>query len=357
MNSAERKTRVLIVDDSAVARRAISEALARDPEIEVVGAASDAYVARDQILALQPDVVTLDLEMPRMDGLSFLKILQEYYPVPVVVVSSLTPSGSAKALEALAAGALDVLAKPDGSGNLGQLANRLAYHVKAAAHSRRAPPRLKLATEPAVPIAPPVRPGTFSARRVILIGSSTGGVEALRFLLPRLPNGLPPIVVVQHIPPNFSRILANHLDELCPFTVREAVDGEELQPGLCLLAPGDFHLALAAAGRGYRVRLTHSPPVHHCRPSVDILFRSAAELAGDQAVAVLLTGMGVDGARGLQSLRAAGSRTLAQDEESCVVFGMPQAAIKLDAAEEVVTLPLMPQGILQALARPVRNDS
>jgi two-component system, chemotaxis family, protein-glutamate methylesterase/glutaminase len=356
MNSAARKIRVLIVDDSALARRAISEALARDPEIEVVGAASDAYVARDQILALQPDVITLDLEMPRMDGLTFLKILQEYYPVPVVVVSSLTPSGSIKALEALAAGAVDVLAKPDGSGNLGQLAHRLAYHVKAAAQSRRAPPRLKPTTEPA-PVAPSIRPGTFSARRVILIGSSTGGVEALRFLLPRLPDGLPPIVVVQHIPPNFSRILANHLNELCPFTVHEAVDGEELRPGLCLVAPGDFHLALATAGRAYRVRLTQSPPVHHCRPSVDVLFRSAAELAGDQAVAALLTGMGVDGARGLQSLRAAGSHTLAQDEESCVVFGMPQAAIKLDAAEEVVRLPRMPQAILQALARPVRNDS
>jgi two-component system, chemotaxis family, protein-glutamate methylesterase/glutaminase len=203
MNSAERKIRVLIVDDSALARRAISEALARDPEIEVVGAASDAYVARDQILALQPDVVTLDVEMPRMDGLTFLKILQEHYPVPVVVVSSLTPSGSAKALEALAAGALDVLAKPDGSGNLGLLAHRLAYHVKAAAHSRRDPPRLKPAAELAVPVSPSILPGTFSARRVILIGSSTGGVEALRFLLPRLPDGLPPIVVVQHIPPNF----------------------------------------------------------------------------------------------------------------------------------------------------------
>jgi two-component system, chemotaxis family, protein-glutamate methylesterase/glutaminase len=356
MSRPERKTRVLIVDDSAVARCAISEALARDPEIEVVGAASDAYVARDQILALQPDVVTLDLEMPRMDGLSFLKILQEYYPVPVVVVSSLTPSGSAKALEALAAGALDVLAKPDGSGNLGQLANRLAYHVKAAAQSRRAAPRLKLPTDPAVPIAPTFRPGEFSARRIILIGSSTGGVEALRFLLPRLPNGLPPIVVVQHIPPNFSRVLANHLDDLCPFTVREAVDGEGLQPGLCVVAPGNFHLALVAEGRGYRVRLTQSPPVHHCRPSVDVLFRSAAELAGNQAVAALLTGMGVDGARGLQSLRLAGSRTLAQDEESCVVFGMPQAAIKLDAADEVVTLPRMPQAILEALAKPVRND-
>ena len=356
VKSGARKIRVLVVDDSALARRAISEALARDPEIEVVGAASDAYMARDEILALQPDVVTLDLEMPRMDGLTFLKILQEHYPVPVVVVSSLTPSGSAKALEALAAGALDVLAKPDGSGNLGQLAHRLAYLVKAAAQSRRDSRRFKPVAETAVPTEPSIRPGAFSARRVILIGSSTGGVEALRFLLPRLPDGLPPIVVAQHIPPNFSRILANHLDELCAFTVREAVDGEELRPGLCLLAPGDFHLALAAASRGYRVRLTQSPPVHHCRPSVDVLFRSAAELAGDQAVAALLTGMGVDGARGLRSLRAAGARTLAEDEESCVVFGMPQAAIKLGAAEEVVTLPRMPQAILQALAQSSRND-
>jgi two-component system chemotaxis response regulator CheB len=173
----------------------------------------------------------------------------------------------------------------------------------------------------------------------------------LRFLLPRLPNGLPPIVVVQHIPANFSRALANHLDDLCPFHVREAADGEELRTGLCLVAPGDFHLALVSVGHGYRVRLTQSPPLHHCRPSVDILFRSAAEHAGDQAVAALLTGMGVDGARGLRSLRAAGSRTLAEDEESCVVFGMPQAAIKLGAAEEVIPLPRMPRAILQALAQ------
>ena len=348
MSVGARKIRVLVVDDSALARRAITEALSRDSEIEVVGAASDAYTARDEILALQPDVVTLDLEMPRMDGLTFLKILQEHYPVPVVVVSSLTPSGSAKALEALAAGAIDVLAKPDGTGNLGQLAHQLAYHVKAAAYSRRS---VRPAAELGVPVTPSIRHGEFSPRRVILIGASTGGVEALRFLLPRLPDGLPPIVVVQHIPANFSRILAEHLNGLCPFTVREAVDGDELRPGLCLLAPGDFHLALVAASRGYRVRLTQSPPVHHCRPSVDVLFRSAAELAGDQAVAALLTGMGVDGARGLRSLRAAGSRTLAEDEESCVVYGMPQAAVKLGAAEEVVTLPQMPEAILRALAK------
>ena len=291
-----------------------------------------------------------------MDGLTFLKILQEYYPVPVVVVSSLTPSGSAKALEALAAGALDVLAKPDGSGNLGQLAHRLAYHVKAAAHSRRNPPRLKPATEPVVPVAPSIRPGTFSARRVILIGSSTGGVEALRFLLPRLPDGLPPIVVVQHIPPNFSRILANHLDELCPFTVHEAVDGEELRPGLCLVAPGDFHLALAGAGRGYRVRLTQSPPVHHCRPSVDVLFRSAAELAGDQRSRRY--------SRGWASMvRAASSRCAQQGHAPSLKMRKVAWFSECLKQRSSLTrrrrwsLPRMPQAILQALAKSVRNDS
>ena len=349
MKSVAPKIRVLVVDDSALARRAISEALAFDPEIDVVGAASDPYVARDEILALRPDVITLDLDMPRMDGLTFLKILQEHYPVPVVVVSSLTPSGSANALEAIKAGALDVLAKPDGTGDLGQLAFQLAHHVKAAAQSRGRSWRRKIAKEPVTPVAPPIRPGEVSSRRVILIGASTGGIEALRFLLPRLPNGLPPIVVVQHIPRNFSRILANHLDELCPFEVREAVDGEELRTGLCLVAPGDFHLMLGAVGHRYRVQLTQSPPVHHCRPSVDVLFRSAAEHAGDRAVAVLLTGMGVDGARGLRLLRSAGAHTLAEDEESCVVFGMPQAAIKLEAAKEVVALQRMPHAILEAL--------
>src|SRR6476660_9680145 len=266
MKKAARKIRVLVVDDSAGARRAICEALARDIEIEVVGSASDPYVARDEILALEPDVITLDLEMPRMDGLTFLKILQEHHPVPVVVISSLTQSGSAKALEALQAGALDVLAKPDGSGKLGQLAYQLAYHVKPAARSRRQAKRPSLAVaEAPVPIAPLIRPGEFSSRRVIVIGASTGGVEALRYLLPRLPDGLPPIVVVQHIPANFSRLMAERLNDLCPFEVREAAEGDELRQGLCLVAPGDFHMALVRCGRGYRARLTQSPPVHHCR--------------------------------------------------------------------------------------------
>ena len=352
--SSKRKIRVLIVDDSAVARRAIRDALSQDPEIEVIDVACDAYVAREKILKLEPDVITLDLEMPRMDGLTFLRILNEHHPVPVVVVSSLTPQGSAKALEALAAGALDVLAKPNGSQTLGEVAHQLAYHVKAAARARLRPHGPEASATALPPVAKPVPAGEFSPQRVILIGASTGGVEALRFLLPRLPDGLPPIAVVQHIPPTFSRLMAERLNELCPFEVREAAEGDELRPGLCLIAPGDFHLTLVRYGRGYRARLTQSPPVHHCRPAVDVLFRSAAEHAGAHAVAALLTGMGTDGARGLQALRAAGARTLAEHEESCVVYGMPQAAIRLGVVDQVVPLEQMPHAILQALAQPIR---
>jgi two-component system chemotaxis response regulator CheB len=289
-----------------------------------------------------------------MDGLSFLRILNEHHPMPVVVVSALTPQGSAKAMEALAAGALDVLAKPNGSQTLGEVAYQLAYHVKAAARARLRPRRPETSATGLPPASEPIPRGEFSARRVILIGASTGGVEALRFLLPRLPDGLPPIAVAQHIPPTFSRLMAERLNDLCPFEVREAVEGDELRPGLCLVAPGDFHLALARSGCGYRARLTQSPPVHHCRPAVDVLFRSAAEHAGAQAVAALLTGMGTDGARGLQALRAAGARTLAEHEDSCVVYGMPQAAIKLGVVDHVATLDQMPQAILEALAQPVR---
>lgn len=351
--TTHRKIRVLIVDDSAVARRAIRDALSLDPEIEVVDTACDAYVAREKILKHSPDVITLDLEMPRMDGLTFLRILNEHHPLPVVVVSSLTPAGSAKAMEAMDTGALDVIAKPSGSQTLGEAAQYLAHHVKAAARARRRPhPDSGIVAPP--PAASTVPAGEFSVKRVILIGASTGGVEALRFLLPRLPDGLPPIAVVQHIPPNFSRLMAERLNELCPFEVREAADGDPLRPGLCLVAPGDFHLALVRFGNGYRARLTQSPPVHHCRPSVDVLFRSAAEHAGAHAVAALLTGMGSDGARGMQALRAGGARTLAEHEDSCIVYGMPQAAIKLGVVDHVVPLDQMPQAILQALADPVR---
>ena len=344
-----KKVRVLVVDDSALARRAITDALKRDPEIEVVGGAVDPYQAREMIMDLEPDVITLDLEMPRMDGLTFLKILMQHHPLPVVVVSSLTQAGSAKAMEALNAGAIDVLGKPDGSRNLNEMGQVLAYHVKAAARSKR---RVRTKNQEPTPVAvtaSAIPAGKYSPRRIIVIGSSTGGVEALRYVLPRLPAGLPPIVVVQHIPANFSKIMAHHLDQLCPYEVREAVDGDELRSGLCLVAPGDFHLALVPHGMGYKVRLMQSPPVHHCRPAVDILFRSAAQHAGSHAVAVLLTGMGVDGAAGMKALQTAGAETLAESEESCVVFGMPQAAIKLGAANQIVPLPRMAVSILEAL--------
>ncbi len=348
MSALPPKIRVLVVDDSALARRSISDALSRDPAIAVVGFAADPYIARERILELEPDVITLDMEMPRMDGLTFLRILQEHHPVPVVVVSSLTQAGSELALQALEAGAIEVLAKPDGSASIGEIARQLIYGVKAAARSQgRAARALKVAA----PMAPTALAyaGDATHQRLLLIGASTGGVEALRYLLPQLPANVPPIVVVQHIPANFSRIMAAHLDALCRFTVREASDGEELRSGVCLIAPGGFHAVISATGRGYRVRLTQTPPVHYCRPSVDVLFRSGAEAAGPNVVAALLTGMGSDGARGLQLLRSRGARTLAEAEESCVVFGMPQAAIKLGAAEQVVPLQRMPQAILRAL--------
>lgn len=304
--------------------------------------------ARDGVCRVKP-------ELRRHLRFERVNLFQEHLPVPVVVVSSLTPAGSAKAMEALKAGALDVIGKPGGGRSLAEIARELVSHVKAVGRSRRVARRALPASEAVPSSAPAFGTGRFSPRRLIAIGASTGGVEALRYLLPRLPDGLPPIVVVQHIPANFSRIMAEHLDALCAFTVREAEDGDELRPGLCLVAPGDSHLALGRSGFGYRVRLTQSPPVHHCRPSVDILFRSAAEQAGEHAVAALLTGMGVDGAHGLQLLRAAGARTLAEAEESCVVFGMPQAAIKLEAAEQIVPLPRIPQAILKMLSQPVRK--
>ena len=330
MSALPPKIRVLVVDDSALARRSISDALSRDPAIAVVGFAADPYIARERILELEPDVITLDMEMPRMDGLTFLRILQEHHPVPVVVVSSLTQAGSELALQALEAGAIEVLAKPDGSASIGEIARQLIYGVKAAARSQgRAARALKVAA----PMAPTA---------LAYAGDAT-------HQRPQLPANVPPIVVVQHIPANFSRIMAAHLDALCRFTVREASDGEELRSGVCLIAPGGFHAVISATGRGYRVRLTQTPPVHYCRPSVDVLFRSGAEAAGPNVVAALLTGMGSDGARGLQLLRSRGARTLAEAEESCVVFGMPQAAIKLGAAEQVVPLQRMPQAILRAL--------
>jgi two-component system chemotaxis response regulator CheB len=347
MRAPLKRIRVLVVDDSALARRAIQDALAQDAGIEVVGLAADAYEAREQIIALEPDVLTLDLQMPLMDGLTFLRILQEHHPVPVVVVSSLTPAGSELAMAALEAGAIDVIQKPDGTRAAAQMSRRLCAQVRAAALARRGA-RAGNALQPAALAPLATAPDT---RRVVLIGASTGGVEALRTVLPRLPADMPPLVVVQHIPPYFSRVMAEHLDRIAAVEVREAVDGDVLRPGLCLIAPGDFHVLLKRQGGQYRLKLSQTPPVNHCRPSVDVLFRSAAEQAGAQAVGVLLTGMGADGARGMQLLRAAGARTIAQSEDSCVVFGMPQAAIATGAVERIVPLTRIAEAVLDALRK------
>ena len=364
-----RKVRVLVVDDSALVRKALTDSLSLDPDIEVVGSAVDPYVAREKIMRLDPDVITLDLEMPRMDGLTFLRILMEHHPMPVVVVSSLTQAGSQAALDAMEAGAVDVLAKPNGTMSVGALAGKIAYHVKAAAASGRfrdlarrrreaptVPQTAAIEGPPPPPPAPPssaIRPtpypGRIDPRQLIVIGASTGGVEALRTVLPQLPLGLPPIAVVQHISPYFSKAVATRLDSLCEFGVSEAVDGMRLEPGSCVIAPGDFHLSVAWYPDGYRARILKSPPIHHCRPSVDVLFRSAAETAGRHTIAAILTGMGSDGALGMQAIHRAGGRTFAEHEKTCVVYGMPRAAIQAGAVEEVLPLPRMAEAIVRAV--------
>lgn len=337
---AQRPIRVLVVDDSAVVRRLVTDALRTDPDIEVVGTAIDPYFARDKIKELAPDVITLDLEMPRMDGLTFLRILMEQHPLPVIIMSSLTQAGSGPALEALRLGAFDVLAKPAGSYSFGDLGPQLIARIKASvgARLRRAP-----AAGPANPPAPPPRrpavPRRGHVRDLILLGASTGGTEALREVLTHLPDGLPPIAIVQHIPPVFSKAFADRLNTQCAFTVREAVDGERLTPGLALIAPGNFHLMVQWHGDHYRARVTTGPQVWHQRPAVDILFKSAADGgAAPHVLAGVLTGMGKDGAEGLLRLREKGAATFAQDEASSVVYGMPRAAWECGAAQHQLPL-------------------
>lgn len=343
------KIRVLVVDDSALVRRTIVDILSMDPDIEVVGTANDPLIAMEKIPRLQPDVMTLDMEMPRMDGLTFLRQLQtQGSSIQVVVISSLTQQGSQIALDAMDAGAIDVLAKPDGQMSIGALASKLAFHVKAAANARRMTLRPQTERRPAEFQSSAKAVGRMD-RRIIVIGSSTGGVEALRYLLPQLPDGLPPILIAQHIPAFFSKAVADRINHLTPYQVREAIDDEPLHSGLCLIAPGNFHLMVVMKNGVYRTRLVQSPPVHHCRPSVDVLFRSVAEVAGPHVVAALLTGMGSDGAIGMQNIARAGGITLAEHESSCIVFGMPRAAIELGAAKEVVPLDHMADRLVASI--------
>lgn len=338
------KIRVLVVDDSAIVRKILKEALSGQPDLEVVGTAPDPYIARDKILSLEPDVLTLDIEMPRMDGLTFLKKLMHFRPMPVIVISSLAQASCQTAMQALNLGAVEVLAKPGGPYSVGELRLELASKIRAAAASRIRRPAV-----PAAATAPPrLTASAWLPSTVIAIGASTGGTEAIAAVLPQLPAGTPGIVITQHIPAGFSKAFATRLNQMCALEVKEAEDGDTLGPGRVLVAPGDLHMVLRKNGDGYRVTVKTGPRVCYQRPSVDVMFSSVAESAGARAVGVLLTGMGSDGAQGLLKMRQAGARTIAQDESSCVVFGMPREAIRAGAADRVVPLSGIPQAILAA---------
>ena len=325
-------TRVLIVDDSAVVRQCLTRQLSADPSIQVVGTAPDPFVARDKILELKPDVLTLDVEMPRMDGITFLKKLMALHPMPVVVLSSLTAQGTETALQALEAGAVEVLCKPSAAYAIDEMGAKLIAAVKSAARARVS----KRSAEPAKPMAPLAMASTTD--KLLAIGASTGGVQALTEVLTRFPKNAPGTIVVQHMPAHFTSSFANRLNGLCQVEVREAANGDSVIPGRVLIAPGGMHTLLRRSGARYYVEIKDGPEVHHQKPAVDVMFDSVARYAGANAVGAILTGMGADGAAGLLSMLKAGAKTIAQDEKSCVVFGMPMEAIKCGAAQNIVPL-------------------
>jgi len=346
------KIKVLIVDDSAIVRKILTEAVSAESDLEVVGTAPDPYIASDMLLALKPDVLTLDIEMPRMNGLAFLKHLMHHYPVPTIIISSLGPASCAATLEALRCGAVDVLAKPAGPYSVGDLRQSLVARIRGAAGARpRIAPDLAVSVGPNHEAAPPANTAGDS-RTVIAIGASTGGTVAIQEILLQLSADMPPMVITQHIPAGFSLAFANRLNKLCNMEVREAVDGDTLHRGLVLVAPGDFHLLVRRAGTNYAIQLQRGPQVCYQRPSVDVMFTSVAQAAGSHGVGVLLTGMGTDGAKGLLALRHAGATTIAQDEPSCVVYGMPREAKRIDAVCTVAPL----AGIAEVLIRSVNPE-
>ncbi len=330
------KINVLVVDDSAVVRKTLTKQLSRARDIEVVGTAPDPYIARDKIVALKPDVITLDVEMPRMDGITFLKKLMHYHPIPVIIVSSLTAKGSRLALEAMEAGAVDVVPKPGNNYSAEDLGETLIEKIRAASVSKQ----MKVPQIASAAKAPPVGETNlrYTTDKIIAIGASTGGTEALRVVLEQIPAGFPGIVVVQHMPPQFTTAFADRLNTLCRIRVKEAADNDRVHSGVALIAPGDFHMLLDRSGAHYVVRLKKGPRVHYQRPAVDVLFQTVAKKAGLNAVGVILTGMGRDGAKGLLAMKQAGAQTIAQDEKTCVVFGMPKEAIQLGAADQVLPL-------------------
>jgi two-component system chemotaxis response regulator CheB len=344
-NEMTKPVQVLIVDDSVVMRQLLTMLLSADPEIEVVGTASDPLIARERIKALNPDVVTLDIEMPNMDGVTFLRKIMELRPMPVVMISTLTQAGAEITLEALEIGAVDFIGKPthDVANAFAEIAGELQTKIKSAAKARVGARRVSTARRP----VRPDRPAT-SKDRIIAIGASTGGVEALKAVLMDMPAVCPPILITQHMPPRFTAAFAARLDRECPMTVSEAIHNEIVEPNHAYIAPGSHHLELVRVGGHYRVSLNEGPNVSGHRPSVDVLFRSVARVAGKAAVGAILTGMGKDGAAGMLELRNAGAITLGQDEASSLVYGMPRAAFECGAVMRQSSLSHMADAILEA---------
>ena len=340
------KTKVLIVDDSALMRQLLSDILRTDPQLEVVGTAGDPYAAWDKIKQCAPDVLTLDVEMPRMDGLTFLEKLMAHKPMPVVMVSSLTEKSCDTTFRALELGAVDFVTKPkfDMTSGTIAMADELVRKVKAASQAK------VRSRSPAPAIARPIASGLRTTHKVIAIGTSTGGCEALATVLRMMPADAPGIVAVIHMPEGFTKSYAARLDRLSAMRVTEAKDGDRVVPGHVLLAPGNFHMSVARSGAMTTVRVKGGDPVNRHRPSVDVLFQSCARELGPNTTGAILTGMGDDGARGLLAMRGAGSRTAAQDEATCVVFGMPKEAIALGAAESVLPLDRIAEHLLRCAA-------
>ena len=338
--------RVLIVDDSATARAVLHDILDSDPTILVVGTANDAFIARDKIIELRPDVICLDVEMPRMDGITFLKRLMHYMPLPVVMVSSLTQSGAKTTLAALEAGAVDFVAKPhsyiyDGKD---QMRDELITKIKSASKAKVMQHALRESIQ--------VNTSSLleTTNKILAIGASTGGTEALKDVLMRLPRNAPGTVVVQHMPADFVAPFAERLNTLCSIEVREACNGDSIIPGVALIAPGDYHMVVRRSGARYYVEIGSGEKISGHRPSVDVMLHSVAKIAGANAVGVILTGMGRDGAKGLLAMRNAGAKTIGQDEMSCVVYGMPKVAFELGAVERQLPLHKIADGIVESLS-------
>ena len=347
---SQRPIRVLVVDDSAVVRKVVTETLAQDPAIEVLGAAADPLFAQQRMAQAWPDVIVLDIEMPRMDGLTFLRKVMSERPTPVVICSTLTGKGAETTLEALAAGAFTCISKPKigARAYLQDAANDLIGAVKAAANANATLLRGGTSTrKPAPAAASAPRALAETTEHVVAIGTSTGGTQALESVLTRLPRVSPGIVIVQHMPEKFTSMFAARLDGICEIEVKEATDGDRVVSGRALIAPGGSHMLLHRSGALYTVEVRDGPPVNRHKPSVDVLFKSVAQTAGRNALGILLTGMGEDGARGLCDMRGAGAHTIAQDEATCVVYGMPKAAVRLGGVDESLPLGAMPEAILR----------